>query len=147
MHKTFDELEDDLIDETHLIKNTISKAGFEPNCKIPSTSVTKAITIEIETMRSQILKKKLGTFVATSNITPHERLVYLQTDSFSSQFITYLPDMLGIISDSVFIGSFHQFLGLPSPVMQPFMYCQHHRTAKHVTKSGPIWRRCCKSTK
>ena len=89
MNNIFEELDENLINETHIINNPVSKEDFEPNCKIPSTSVTKIFTIEIETTRIQILKKKLNTFVATSNIIPHERLAYLQTDSFSSQFITF----------------------------------------------------------
>ena len=68
----------------------------------------------------------MTSFIATSNIKSGERMSYLQADTLSCQFLTALPDILGIQSDDVMIESIYQYLGLPSPAMKPFIEKQHY---------------------
>ena len=116
----------DTVSHVNLLANSLTKAGFNSQCKLIKNSVTKMLTIEIEQTRFQDLEKRIGTVVATSNINPRERLSFLQTDSLSNQFITALPDILGIMKDEILLEAFHQYLGQPSPAMKPFIHQPHY---------------------
>ena len=67
-----------------------------------------------------IIKKK------KTYINLRERLSYLQSNPSSSQFVTSFPDVLDIMSDDVLLEGFHQYLGQPSPEMQPFLHKPHY---------------------
>lgn len=56
---------------------------------------------------------------------PHKRLTYLNLDSFSSQFLIALLNVLGIQTNQVFTESLHTYLALPSPTIQPFTSTPH----------------------
>jgi len=45
----------------------------------------------------------------------------VKSNKLSSQFFASLPDMLGIISDNVFLEYIHQYLDLSSLAMKPFL--------------------------
>ena len=88
----------------------IHRAGFTGEGKRFPGSITKEITIEIEGLRFETLSKKVLSNDATFNLNPRERLVFSQVDTLSSQFLTALPDVLGIINDDAILEFFHQQL-------------------------------------
>jgi len=76
----------------------------------------------MESIRSEILNKEVRSVDATLNKTNRECTAYLQVDELSTQFLTALPDVLGIMSDKVILEAFHQYLGRPSPIMKPYIH-------------------------
>ena len=58
----------------------------------------------------------------TYNISTRECLSYMQSDNLSVQFVTALPDVLGIMQDKIFLEAISQYLGQPSPAMKPFTH-------------------------
>ena len=52
-------------------------------------------------------------------------MAYTQVDELSCQFLTALPDVLGIMSDKVILEAFHQYLGQASPAMRPYLNGDH----------------------
>ena len=110
----------------NLLNNVVQSAGFDSlSHKITFKSITKQITIEMESIRSEILNKEVRSVDATLNKTNRECTAYLQVDELSTQFLTALPDVLGIMSDKVILEAFHQYLGRPSPIMKPYTHQQH----------------------
>ena len=109
-----------------LLNNSVAKAGFDENCKISYKSITKQLTIELESVRSELLTKEVYSEDATFANTKRERTAYLQCDNLSSQYLTALPDVLGIMTDKVILEAFHQYLGQPSPAIRPFLYRTHY---------------------
>jgi len=108
-----------------LLNNPVEKAGFDADCKVSYKSITKQITIEIESVRSEILSNDVRSVNATFNKTNRECTLYLQIDNLSCQFLIALPDVLGIMSDKVMLEAFHQYLGQESPAMRPYLSGDH----------------------
>ena len=52
-------------------------------------------------------------------------MVYTEIDDISTQFLTTLPDVLGIMSDKVVLEAFHRYLGLEIPATRPFISRPH----------------------
>ena len=121
----FEELGDDAKEKMDLVTNPVNKAGFDSNCKLHGHPVTQTLTIEIENMRSQSLKKRIQS-AATSSIELCKCLSYLQSSKLNSQFITSLPAMLGIMSEDVFLECMHQYLSFPSPTMKSYLRWHHY---------------------
>ena len=113
------EMDTTFIDQRDLLLNPITKAGFEDDNKLSPTSVTKRITMELELTRRSYLEFQIGN-TDTYNINSRECLSYLQSDNLSVQFVTALPDILGIMQDNIFLEAIHQYLGQPSPSMLPY---------------------------
>ena len=109
-----------------LLNNPVEGAGFDKDNKISYKSITKQLTIEIESVRSELLTKEVYSEDATFKNTTRERTAYQQVDNLSSQFLTALPDVLGIMSDRVILEAFHQYLGQASPAMRPYIGSVHY---------------------
>lgn len=112
---------EDLKAPIHLLNNIVESAGFNSlTHKITYKPITKQITIEIELNRLEIFNKEAQSVDATLKKTNRERTSYLQVDKLSSQFLTALPDVMGIMSNNVILEAFHQYLGRLSPIMRPY---------------------------
>ena len=108
------------------LHSPLHRAGFTVDGKRYPGSITKQITTEIEGLRFETISKKVLTNDATFNLNPRERLAFSQVDTLSSQFLTALPDVLGIINDDAILECFHQHLGLHSPAMKPYVDTPHY---------------------
>ena len=114
--------------EIKLLKNEMNSAGFTNENKIPPFSVTKQVTIELELTRYKVLEQRMMTEEtdATFNTKPRERLSFLESCDLSNQFLTALPDVIGIQGDKVLIEAAHTYLGQPSPGMKPYTNTTHY---------------------
>lgn len=77
--------------------------------------------IKIESVRSEVFSKEVNNEVATFNKTKCKRTDYLKCDTRSSQFLTALSDILGIMLDRVILEAFHQYLEQASLVTQTYV--------------------------
>ena len=103
-------IEDKNASKLWLLKNPISRAGLDSNCKIPKESVTKLITIEIEKIGQKLLDKTLNEFVAASSIKLREWL-YIFKIKIRQKF---LDKELNEFVDALTIKSREKFSHLPS---------------------------------
>ena len=111
-----------------LMNNSVESAGFTNKNKIPHYSLTKQITIEMESARYKVLEQKMlkgEEANATYQIKQRERESFLEADALSTQFLTALPDVLGIQHDKIITETVHTYLGQPSPCMRPYMHTPH----------------------
>ena len=109
-----------------LLNNPVSKAGFDAECKISYKSITKQLTIELESVRAENLSRQVNQANTTFTNSRRECMAYLQCDNLSTQFLTALPDVLGIMSDRIILEAFHQYLGQESPVMKAYLHTDHY---------------------
>ena len=86
-----------------LLNNPVERAGFDKDNKVYYKSITKQLTIDIELVRSELLTKEVYSEDARFFNSKRERTAYQQVDNLNSQFLTALPDVLGIMSDIVIL--------------------------------------------
>ena len=72
--------------EIELLHNHVTKAGFNCDSKIPHFSVTKQITIELETLRSKLLTQRVLKPDNTYIISNRKRLYYTYKVIISVQY-------------------------------------------------------------
>ena len=97
-----------------MLKNEVMNAGFAPENKIPNYSVTKALTIETETLRHDLLLQNISETASgaeiNNNIKPREKDAFMQVCDLGNQFLTALPDVTWIQTDKVILESTHTYL-------------------------------------
>jgi len=77
-------------------------------------------------MRSELLAKEIYSEDASCINTKRKLTACQQCNNLSSQFLTALPDVLGIMSNQVILEAFHQCIGQASPAMRPFVGTTHY---------------------
>ena len=115
--------------EIKLLGNEIESAGFTKENKTPPYSVTKQVTIELELTRFKVLEQRMKKGEETDaafNTKPLKRISFLESCDLSTQFLTALPDVIGIQGYKDLIETVHTYLGQPSPGMKPYTSTTHH---------------------
>ena len=94
-----------------LINQPIERAGFHSNGTTPK-SVTREITMEIESERSTSLGKHIANTLSNKE---YERWSWEAWSPIGSMFVTSAPDGIGVIKDIEFRTIFATYLGQPDP--------------------------------
>ena len=104
-------------ERSYLLTQEVEQAGFHHDGTQPS-SVTRAITKEIETARGKQLRKKI---VETLPKDDFERQAYLNCGRMSYVFLHSPPDHIGYMENETLRMGFARYLGQPCPVMAPMV--------------------------
>jgi hypothetical protein len=104
-------------ERSYLLTQEVEQAGFRHDGTQPS-SVTRAITTEIETARGKQLRKQI---VETLPKEDFERQAYLNCGRMSYVFLHSPPDHVGYMENETLRMGFARYLGQPCPVMAPMV--------------------------
>ena len=94
-----------------MINQPIERAGFHSNGTTPK-SVTREITMEIESERSTSLGKHIANTLSNKE---YERWSWEAWSPIGSMFVTSAPDGIGVIKDIEFRTIVATYLGQPDP--------------------------------
>ena len=98
-------------DDSLLVNQPVQQAGFRSNGAIPK-SVTREITMEIESARSTYLGKKI---INNLDNDDYERWAWEGWNKIGASFATSPPDGIGMIKDTEWRSIIATYLGQPDP--------------------------------
>ena len=115
-----------------LLSQEVTRAGFYEDGTV-AASVTKALTIELESARATTLGEEITTALGRDE---YERWAWESCDTISGQFLLSPPDHFGYIKDTVFQSAFATYLGQACPIIAPVVGRFFGKDGKQLDKYG-----------
>ena len=114
--------------KSYLLMQEVQQAGFYQEGTQPS-SVTRAITTEIETERGEKLTKQV---LQTLSRSDYEQQAYLNCSKMSLVFLHFPPDHIGYMENKPFCMGFERCLGQACPIIAPMVGRYFGRNRKRL---------------
>jgi hypothetical protein len=101
---------------------------------IPKGSLTHKISKILEEGKAASITNNIKNNNMSENTTKHERMSFYYSNTYSSEFLRALISKGGIMMNDTFVTAVNNYLGLPIPILKPFVGEKNH----YIGRSGKL---------